>query len=246
MNGAEDIVAEQLTGLGSIAASVQDHLAAAWSDLSAIAAAACSLLDEAESQGRRPGRGDLAAIRASLQECLRRPEPAVDGVGIATAAGYLEDSAYWLEWWRRGRGDNLEFVAHSLNPHRDAFYDYSSRPWFTAPAASRKTTVTGPYVDVGGTNTSTVTLSLPLFTREGFAGVAGADIAAARFEQFLVGPGHRLRPVVLTNAALRVISSNSADYLPGDLLSSSKAGNWVQVPVKADATGQDPWRLIHL
>lgn len=238
-------MAEQLEVLRSIATSIQQRISAAQEELSVVGAAAHSLLTGAETQGRRPARADLAAIRGRLQDCLRRPEPAMDGIGVAMAVDYLEDSPYWLEWWRRARGEELEFVAHSLNPHRDAFYDYSSRGWFTAPAASGKTTVTGPYVDVGGTNAYTVTLSLPLFAGGGFAGVAGADISAAWFERFLLGPGRQLRPVVLANAALRVIASSSADYLPGDLLDNSKVSSWTQVPVPAGAAGQDPWRLLH-
>lgn len=239
-------MAEQLEAFQSIATSIQRRITAVQEELSVVGAAARSLLMAAEMQGRRPARADLAALRGRLQDCLRRPEPAMDGVGVAMAVDYLEDSPYWLEWWRRARGDELEFVAHSLNPHRDAFYDYSSRGWFTAPAASGTTTVTGPYVDVGGTNAYTVTLSLPLCSGGGFAGVAGADISAARFEQFMLGPGRQLRLVVLTNAAWRVIASNSANYLPGDLLDSSKVSSWTQLPVPTGAAGQDPWRLLHL
>ncbi|WP_336715509.1 cache domain-containing protein [Arthrobacter sp. USHLN218] len=232
--------------LEAIAASVQGHLDAALAELSAAAAAACSLLAGAEQQGRRPVRADLAGIREKLQACLHRPEPPMDGIGIAVAADYLADSAYWLEWWRLGRGGGLEFVAHSLNPRRDAFYDYSSRSWFSSPAASGQTTVTGPYVDIGGTNAYTVTLSLPLITGAGFAGVAGADIPAARFERFLVGPGRGLQPMVLANADLRVIASSSADHLPGALLEDRLADSPNKVPVAAGLHGQAPWFLLLL
>ncbi|MFI8413593.1 cache domain-containing protein [Paeniglutamicibacter gangotriensis] len=245
MSEGADSVAGQLRLLHSIASGIQSRIGAALEDLSVISTAVCSLLTEAEDQGRRPRRSDLSAIRGDLQKVLGASEPTVDGVGVAAAVDYLEDSPYWLEWWRRSRNDDLEFVAHSLNPHRDVFYDYSSRAWFTAPAATGQTIVTGPYVDVGGTNAYTVTLSIPLFTRRGFAGIAGADIAAARFEQFLVGPGRDLRPVVLANAALRVIASNSADYLPGALLQGGVSDSWVQVPVTVGMRKREPWRLFH-
>jgi hypothetical protein len=245
MREGADSVAGQRQLLQSIAVGIQSLIGAALDDLTVISTAACSLLAEAEDQGRRPGRSDLAVIRGELQKVLGASEPTVDGVGVAAAVDYLEDSPYWLEWWRRDRNGDLEFVAHSLNPHRDAFYDYSSRAWFTTPAATGQTIVTGPYVDVGGTNAYTVTLSIPLFTKRGFAGIAGADIAAAHFEQFLVGPGRDLRPVVLANAALRVIASNSADFLPGALLQSGVSDSWVQVPVTVGMPEQEPWRLFH-
>lgn len=244
MSGGLDSVAEQRALLHAVAEGVQGRIDAVLSELSTVGASARSLLVGAEQQARRPVRADLAVIRDDLQACLRRPEPAMDGIGIAVAADYLGDSPYWLEWWRVGRTGDLEFVAHSLNPRRDAFYDYSSRPWFAAPAASGETTITGPYVDIGGTNAYTVTLSLPLFTGSGFAAIAGADIAAAGFEKFLVGRGRRLRPVVLTNADLRVIASSSADYLPGSLLDRPTMETWPSVPVAAGLHGQAPWFLL--
>ncbi|MCW3005253.1 MAG: hypothetical protein JWQ20_4551 [Conexibacter sp.] len=237
-------MATQRELLHVIAGGIQGRIDAALRELSAVGAAARSLLAGAEQQGRRPVRADLAAIKEDLQACLRRPGPAMDGIGIAVGVDYLEDSPYWLEWWRLGRRGELEFVAHSLNPCRDAFYDYSSRAWFVTPAASGQPTITGPYVDIGGTNAYTVTLSLPLFTGGGFAGIAGADIPAAGFERFLVGPGRRLQPVVLTNAALRVIASSTADYLPGGLLDRALVESWTKVSMAAGLHGQAPWLLL--
>lgn len=242
--GTEQVAAE-LQLLQSIATGIENRIAAALKDLAVVGNAACFLLAEAEDQGRRPGRADLGAVGGELQRVLQPAEPSVDGVGVAMAVDCLADSPYWLEWWRRGRDGELEFVAHSLNPRRDAFYDYSSRAWFTTPATAGHGVVTGPYVDIGGTNAYTVTLSMPLMTRRGFAGIAGADIAAARFEQFLVGPGRGPRPVVLANAALRVIASNSADFLPGALLEPAVTASWLQVPVALGLPAQEPWRLFH-
>lgn len=246
MSDGRDFMADDSELLDAVASDVQGRIDAVLRELSAVAAAACSLLGRAEQQGRRPVRADLAGIREDLQACLRRPEPPVDGIGIAVAADYLADSSYWLEWWRSGAGGELEFVAHSLNPRRDAFYDYSSRLWFSAAAASGQTTVTGPYVDIGGTNTYTVTLSIPLFVGTHFAGIAGADIAAAAFEQFLVGRGQRLRPMVLANADLRVIASNTADFLPGGLLEGALVESWDRVPMASGLHGQAPWLLLLL
>ena len=239
-----DTVSNDSELLHDIAKGVQGPIDAALAELSTFGTVARTLLAIAEQSGRRPGRADLAKIREHLQTQLRGPDSATAGIGIAVGVDYLHDSPYWLEWWRFGRRGELEFVAHSLNPNRDAFYDYSSRPWFSAPAASGRTTITGPYVDIGGTNTYTVTLSLPLLTEAGFAGVASADSPAAAFEPFLIRPG-RLRPVVLTNAALRVIASSSSDYLPGSLLSSALVEPWTVLSVAGRGLhGQAPWLLM--
>jgi hypothetical protein len=166
----------------------------------------------------------------------------MDGVGVAAAAGYLADSEHWLEWWRHDARGGLEFVAHSLNPQRDSFYDYSSSNWFAVPASSGRPTVTGPYVDIGGTNAYTVTVSLPVSTAGGFVGIAGADIAAARFERFLLPAGSGLGPLVLTNADWRVVASNSPHHLPGDILREHSSGIEVEVASDLFPAGK-AWRL---
>lgn len=215
--------------LGFLAAAVSGHIEAIVGELSAFAAATGSLLTAVEHAGRVPSQEDLATIRGDLQARLQHRDQPMDGMGMATTANYLSDSAYWLEWWRYGARGELEFVAHSLNPNRDSFYDYSSRRWYVSAAVSGRTTVTGPYVDVGGTNSYTVTVSVPVITGRGLAAVAGADIAAARFERFLVNSGRSIRPVVLVNSDLRVIASSTIDHLPGDVLLASDTRDWCRV-----------------
>ena len=151
----------------------------------------------------------------------------MDRIGVATAVDYLADSPYWMEWWGTDSRGNLEFVGHSLNPQRDNFYDYSARSWFSIPQDFGAAAVIGPYVDFGGINsyTYTVTISVPVVTARGFAGVAGADILADKFERFLTG-GRDQEPVVLVNADLRVIASNTSGHLPGDLLQAEDLTGW--------------------
>jgi hypothetical protein len=103
--------------------------------------------------------------------------------------------------------------------------------------------VTGPYVDVGGTNAYTVTACVPVITGRGLAAVACTDVAAANFERFLIGAGFEDQ-MVLVNADLRVIASNSAHYLPGDLLTAEQTRSWARVPVPADVlTGTGAWQV---
>lgn len=225
-----------------LSGEIAGHLRLTLDELGAVRENVRRLLDGVHAEGRRPSRVDLGGIRGELQACLGRPGHPMDGVGVAAAVGYLADGDYWLEWWRHDRRGGLEFVAHSLSPRSDLFYDYSARNWFSAAAASGRTEIVGPYVDVGGTNAYTVTVSVPIDTDRGFAGIAGADIAVARYERLLLSAGCAA-PVVLTNADLRVIASNRAEYLPGDLVRAD--GAWGSLDVAADVfPAGAAWKLF--
>lgn len=207
-------------GLDLLAAQITRHLQTTLTDVLAVREEMHRLLGLVEGENRRPCRLDVSGIRATLQTSLRRPDRPMDRIGVAAAMNYLTDSPYWMEWWGRDTRGNLVFVTHSLNPQQDAFYDYVTRSWFSAPRASGTPVVIGPYVDFGGINSYsyTVTISAPIITAHGFAGIAGADILADRFEHFLLGANPNREPVILANADLRVIASTTSTHLPGDLL----------------------------
>lgn len=241
--GLSDQERKRLEELEPIAADIGACLEGILADLRSVGAAAQARLKAVENSGHRPTRADLAAFRKDLQARLRRPDHCLEGIGLVAAPGYLSDSPYWLEWWRYDRQGNLEFVTHQLNPHRDSFYDYPSRHWYASAAATGTVTVTGPYVDLGGTNAYTVTACVPVMTGRGLAVVAGADVAAAHFERFLISAGFEDR-MVLVNADLRVIASTSATYLPGDLLSAEQTRSWTRIPVPAEVpAGPGAWQV---
>ncbi|MFF0990793.1 PDC sensor domain-containing protein [Kocuria nitroreducens] len=239
----------QLDDLNRVAADITDHLHRALADLFRIRTHVLALLDvvEREGQGHRPSRAHLGGIRGSLQACLRHPDHPMDRIGVATAVDYLVDSPYWMEWWGYdGQGD-LEYVGHSLNPRQDTFYDYSSRSWFSVPATLGTTSVIGPYVDVSGINsyTYTVTISVPISTAHGFAGVTGADILADRFEGFLLAVDRDRSPATLINADRRVIASNTSRHLPGELLPGSDMAAWTRLEVAQDVFPHGrSWQLV--
>jgi hypothetical protein len=218
--------------LQPIAAAVAVCLEGALADLRSLSAAVRVRLEAVEHSGSRPTRADLAAFRKDLQARLQRPGHCMDGMALIAAPGYLSDSHYWMEWWRYRRGQ-LEYGAPQLNPRKDSFYDYPSRSWYTSTAAAGTETVTGPYVDVGGTNAYSIAACVPVMTGTGLAVIAGAEIAVANFERFLTGAGFE-NQVVLVNADLRVIASNSAHYLPGDLLTAEQTRSWTRIPVPAE------------
>ncbi|MGC2976166.1 cache domain-containing protein [Brevibacterium sp. FAM 25378] len=203
------------------------------------------------SRDRPPQREDLSSVGDLLQSVLNDHAGVIDGIGIASVNGYLQDSQFWIEWWRFKNSRELEFVAHSLNPSRDHFYDYADRDWFTRPLSSGGMSVTGPYVDFGGTNTSTVTLALPIVVGGAYVAVAGADIHASHFEDYLLSSatladvdGALSGSALLINSDNRVIASNSADHLPGDLVSTNEFASWDSTAINVGPTADAGWHLF--
>lgn len=190
----------------------------------------------------RANRESLAGIRTDIQQVLREHNHSIDGIGIAAVEGFLEDSPFWLEWWRFDQNNELEFVPHTLNPSNDVFYDYASQAWFTKAVASSGPSITGPYVDAGGTGEYTITLCIPVSSRETVVGVLGADIDTSHFEKLL--PSHRAAnaSLVLVNGDHRVIASNNSDHLPGEIPSEFANAQCVFVPVYG-IEQESIWRL---
>lgn len=237
----------QPKNLNKVAAGIAEYLHAALEDLSRVRAHMQALLDPVEREGHRPTRSDLSDIQETLKACLRQPNHPMDRIGVATAVEYLADSPYWMEWWGYDSRGDLEYVGHSLNPQRDTFYDYSVRSWFSTPATSGTTAVIGPYVDFGGITSYsyTVTISVPVTTAHGLAGVAGADILVGQFERFLLTVGRDRQPVTLLNADLRVIASNTSRHLPGDLLQENDIAAWTRAEVAQDIFPHGrSWQLV--
>jgi hypothetical protein len=240
-------VLAQLQELDRLAAEITNYLHITLDDLSRVLVDMQELLELVEREERQPSRFDVSGIRESLQHCLRRPNHPMDRIGVATALDYLMDSPYWMEWWGYDSRGNLEFVSHSLNPQQDAFYDYTNRSWFSVPQTSGTTAIIGPYVDFGGINSYsyTVTISMPIITARGFAGVAGADILAGQFERFLFTVERDREPVVLVNADLRVIASTTSGHLPGDLLQAYDLTSWSRLELARDLFPHGrSWQLL--
>lgn len=199
------------------------------------------------ASGGNLGRADVEGVRESIKSCLSRTGSTMDRLGIATTRGILQDQPLWMEWWGKTARNSPERVGHILNPQRDAFYDYTARPWFTLPAESGSAAAAGPYVDFGGFNSYsyTVTISLPIRLGSATLGVAGADIVTARFEEFFHAGQTGQVPAVLVNYGGRVIASNTGSYLPGSLVTANQAASW---PGAFVASGLFPasgnWRLV--
>ncbi|NUH40163.1 GntR family transcriptional regulator [Streptomyces samsunensis] len=143
----------------------------------------------------------------------------LDGAGVIAEPGVFPDRPYWLAWWHRAESGALEEMKHIVDPHRDDFYDYEHREFIARPRTLGSPWATGPYVDVGGVDDYTITLSAPIVHQGRFLGVAAADLKLADLERHLAPwLAAADKPTLLVNADRRVITSNSATHIVGDVV----------------------------
>lgn len=143
----------------------------------------------------------------------------VRGAGIAYAPGLLRDARLWIDWWDAAEGSELAFKSHDFNARSLQYYDYEHMPWFTEPLRTGEFSVVGPYLDRGGIESSTITVSLPI-TRGAFTGcVLGADLHIPGIEEALLKNSRSVaQNHILINAAKRVLVSTSPATMHSSLL----------------------------
>jgi hypothetical protein len=198
------------------------------------------------AEHRKPfDRATLATIRPLLQDILRRDEPLLEGIGVAVDKDSLSDAPRWLEWWRRDSVDESHFVTHILDPRAVGFYDYQSREWFVHPLADDHPRAIGPYVDAGGIDVYTVTLTIPVPLATGGRIVVGGDLSISGLESYMLDQLRIRRPPVALVGNDRVIVSNSGRYVSGSRLRPQT--NIVHtVTVQASRDDRLAWRLVVL
>lgn len=167
-------------------------------------------------------RSALVAVEPLVREILGS-QPMIHGAGFVAAPDVLSDAPWWLEWfaWDGGRIQRLVTDTDPEGPH---FFDYTLMPWYADPlaagaAAPGAQVVTGPYVDYLCTDDYTLTFTQAIWTPQGFAGVAGADVRVRAVEEAFLGALRAsARLLVVANRLGRIVVSNSARLLSGDLL----------------------------
>jgi len=185
-----------------------------------------------------PLRGkDIAGLRDGVLELLAEQRDLVVGMGLIVTPGLLPDEQRRLEWWQYVPGHREPAALRvDLNPDSMGFYEYDSADWFAVPRSSGQRHIVGPYVDAHGTDRYLLTFTMPVLTGSEFLGVVGADVPVSRFETRLLRAWGRLdSEVLIVNSDRRVVVSNSARVLAGDLLSGADSGT-------LDIPGL-PWRL---
>ncbi|MBW8487475.1 cache domain-containing protein [Actinomadura parmotrematis] len=167
----------------------------------------------AESRDLRSA--DLARLRPLLFGGLG---PLIVGLGFIALPGLLPDAPWYLEWWQHDPDGPPTQLAVDLDPAGPAFYDYTQWDWFAQPRAGVGRAICGPYVDYLCTDEYSLTFSMPVLAGGAFIGVAAADVFVSSFERHLL-PALKTAPAptFVTNAAGRVIASNTVRWTSGSV-----------------------------
>lgn len=164
-------------------------------------------------------KGDLTAAQTPLI-----------GAGFVANPGYVADAEWFLAWWL-GENNTLGTVPAAqvppirrleanLDPASESFRDYTTLEWWRVPIRTRKSHITGPYVDYLCTDDYTLTLTTPVYLDNvNFIGVLGVDIYVKTIEKTLLSKLRLIgNPATLINSAGRVIVSTDAHLAAGSLL----------------------------
>jgi hypothetical protein len=170
---------------------------------------------------------DLCALLPHFERHLRGFRDSIMGVGVIVAPGALSDRERWMEYYTLGEhGPELLQVVLDDPRHPD-YYDYVAAEWFARPAQTLQPSITGPFLDAGGTDAFMVTVSVPALARGRFIGVGAADLRVEQVDALCAPLLRRIgRPAALVNHDGLVVASSDAaalragDALPGD------AGAW--------------------
>ena len=232
-----------MDALNRAAEAVATSVEAVFNDLEGVARA---VQTAAADMPVKPGRSQFAFLKDRLLMLIKKHSRVVEGAGVAYAPGSLREVELWLEWWRDQPGAKPRFKMHDLSPNSIRYYDYSSRDWFRIPASTGHPAAVGPYVDMGGGDVNTITLTCPAPTQYG-THVLGCDASLSRLEEiFLRALGTRRPTVVLVSANGRVITSNSARLVAGTLMSDDHARVIASRSVSATDTARLPWKVLAL
>lgn len=191
--------------LGGLIATLQE-------DLERLAATAAPVLASAADAQSARAQATVPVVTA-----LNDAPAVVSGIGVVAEVGVVPDRPYWMSWWARSSAGRLEDLRHVLDPGQEDFYDYAPREFITHPREHREAWASGPYVDWGGVDDYTVTLSTPIVVDGRFLGVAAADLLVADLER-LLAPwlAQNDQQQVVLNGSGRVVISNSVEHSAGD------------------------------
>lgn len=170
------------------------------------------------AEGRQPAAKDLALLRPVIDEQLLATGAFGCGGGVIVEPGCMADREMHLEWWYLADGGKTLPLRPNFDRRRENFYDYTSMPWYARPRDSSSSCVEGPYVDLYGTNMYVLTFTMPIIVEGDFIGVAGLDLSLHNVEKMLIRSLMGLaNEAVLISTEGRVIASNTANWMVGDL-----------------------------
>ncbi|OLS63103.1 PDC sensor domain-containing protein [Pseudomonas putida] len=199
------------------------------------------------AEGRQPVARDLASLRPAIDKQLFATGAFGCGGGVIVAPNGLADREMHLEWWYLADGGKTLPLRPNFDRRRENYYDYNAMPWYSKPRDTGRSVVEGPYVDLYGTNMYVLTFTMPIHVQGEFIGVAGLDLSLHNVERLLVKSLMRLdHEAVLISAEGRVIASNTANWMVGDLVSTllndMQLGE-IRLTLSESETG---WSLVRL
>ncbi|HEV7626942.1 MAG TPA: cache domain-containing protein, partial [Streptomyces sp.] len=179
--GGTHVLDGNASASADVAAVVRDTLECVFDAVAETRTDTAALLTSLSPEGRRATTADLAALRRGLHARLSKPG-LISGAGFVAAPGLLADAPAWLEWWQRGPGGDVRPLLLDLDPEHSAYSDYTHWEWFALARDTGQRAVAGPYVDYLCSDEYSLTLSVPVYVGERFAGVAAADVYLPDFE----------------------------------------------------------------
>lgn len=162
--------------------------------------------------GSRPTDASFAVTSEILRAFLASTELPIVGLSTLTERGVLPNDYLRNDGWVRGAG-GITQSRHAMDPRRDDYYDYLDREYMANPREQGSACITGPFVDYGGTNDYTITVSSPIMHDSQFLGIVALDLLVSQFERGLAKTLARsMTPCAVVNEDSRVVVSNSVAF----------------------------------
>ncbi|PWC03613.1 hypothetical protein [Agromyces badenianii] len=177
----------------------------------------------------RPAELDAVVAELVLPR-LTEPDPLLVGAGFIADGEIVRDRDVHFAWWL-GALEANPVLGSTTAPTRldlstrgytEYLRDFRALEWYSIPASTRRTHVTGPYVDHLCTCDYILTLTMPVHARPGTGtgtvGVVGADITVRRLERELLAAFLDVpERLALVNAAGRIVLSTDPALPVGQL-----------------------------
>ncbi|PKG46969.1 MULTISPECIES: cache domain-containing protein [Halomonadaceae] len=207
--------------VSNCAQQLEKTLQTTFSQVRQLAEETQALWERVEAAGRQPTAKDLASLRPAIDQQLLAPGTFSCGGGIVVEPFCLADREMHLEWWYLADTDQTLPLRPNFDQRRENYYDYTEMPWYCRPRNTGKSVVEGPYIDLYGTNMYVLTFTMPILIQGRFVGVAGLDLSLHSVERRLVRSLMRLEhEAMLVSSDGRIIASNTANWMVGDLTSN--------------------------